>query len=297
MPDIAFWHQCNNNCVMCTNPTEFFLSRPRRYSFGGQKKKLDDYLSGRTDAYVKNPSKGDYFLFTGGEPTLHPRFLELIRHFRGRLPGADLRLLTNGRRFQYGDFTARFLDCAGEPFMTAVSLHGCGPKGHDSITRTPGSFLQTVAGLHNLLALKPAGHLLEVRLVLHKMSIRGLAGILTFLLKEFPETGGYRLALIFFESEGQAEAAMDSLWLTLTEAASAILKNRKLLARFAAPRLYHFPLCVLGKPLRRLAEVTLPEDERVYGGKCAVCAQRRSCVGLMRWYYSMYGDSELASIK
>ena len=124
MPDIAFWNKCNNKCVMCTNMPEFAAQDREHYGLKSQINKLERYLKGLGPGYLKNNDKADFVSLTGGEPTIHPDFFRLLAYFRKRLPGVEIMLLSNGRRFADDEFTRRFLKIAGPPFTVAVPIHG-----------------------------------------------------------------------------------------------------------------------------------------------------------------------------
>lgn len=86
---------------------------------------------------------------SGGEPTIHPRFLDVIDYARSR--GAErVIVITNGRMFSYDKFARRAV-AAGltEAF---VALLGADAATHDYLTQVDGSFDQSRRGIENLLA-------------------------------------------------------------------------------------------------------------------------------------------------
>jgi len=88
-------------------------------------------------------------VITGGEPTMMETFLPIVQHSRAM--GYEMRAVaTNGRRFSYAPFARE----AARLGLTKawVSLFGHNQKVHDACTRTPGSFVETCAGIRNLLA-------------------------------------------------------------------------------------------------------------------------------------------------
>ncbi|MCM2267050.1 MAG: radical SAM protein [Elusimicrobiales bacterium] len=292
MPDIAFWNKCNNKCVMCTNEGGFSLNDSALYGLRPQVEKLERWLKGRGKVYLKNDDKKDFVSLTGGEPTIHPDFFRLLAYFRRRLPGAGITLLSNGRRFADKEFTGRFLKVAAPPFAVAVPVHAPTPALHDKIAGVRGAFGQTLAGLENLLA--GAGPLeVQVRLVLHRLNIKKLGPLLSFLLAKFPDTRRYSVTAIHYEIEGMSLANHRRLALRLKESAAALGSALPLIKRFHNFRLYHFPRCLVRPELRRLCWVTLPPEDRVYTAKCRGCRARRGCLGLMGEYYKAFGDGEL----
>ncbi len=297
MPDIPFWNKCNNKCVMCTNTPGFARQPGEAYRLKSQIGKLERYLKGLGPVYLKNSGSAEFVSLTGGEPTLHPEFFQLLAYFRRRLPGTPITLLSNGRRFSDEKFTRKFAAAARPPFTVAVALHGPAARVHDAVAGVPGSFTETVKGLGNLAALAP-GVRLEIRLVLHKKSIKHFPGTLKFLLRNFPDTSRCLVAAIHYEIEGMSLENHAAVGLRLGASAKALNDALPLIRRFENFRLYHFPLCLVGKELRPLCWITIPEEDRVYPpGKCGGCALRDKCLGLMAEYSKMFGDEELRPVK
>jgi MoaA/NifB/PqqE/SkfB family radical SAM enzyme len=297
MPDIPFWSKCNNKCVMCTNTPAFARQDRAEYRLRGQVNKLERYLSGLGPGYLKNADKAGFVSLTGGEPTLHPEFFQLVAYFRKRLPGVPVTLLSNGRRFADPAFAARFAAVAAPPFYTAIALHGPDAALHDAVAGVKGAFAQTVRGLRNLLALRAAPRL-EVRLVLHRMNVARFADTLQFLLREFPDTSRYSVTAIHYEIEGMSRKNRARLELKLSDSAAALNAALPLIRRFGDFRIYHFPLCLARPELRSRCRVTLPPEDRVYPPrKCGACRLKKKCLGLMAEYYERFGASELRPVK
>lgn len=87
----------------------------------------------------------------GGEPTLHARLLDAIRHARAT-GYRQVTVTTNGRRLKDRDFAAGLLSSGITGLL--VSLHGSTAKVHDGITGVKGSFDETLAGIRNVMALR-----------------------------------------------------------------------------------------------------------------------------------------------
>jgi MoaA/NifB/PqqE/SkfB family radical SAM enzyme len=296
MPDIPVWNKCDNRCVMCANPASFGRAPAARYKLPAQIRRFEAYLAGHSAAYAKNAGDRSALNLTGGEPTLHPDFVKLLAYFRKRNRGRGLALLSNGRRFSDPVFAAAALKAAGAPFSVAVSVHGPGPSAHDAVTGVSGSFRATLAGLRNIFALRSAGQQVELRLILHRRSVKGLRGTLALLLKEFGRLGGWRAVAMHYELEGRALRDR-SLGLDLTESAAAVNASSGLIKRFGEFRLYHFPLCLLKEELRPLAWVSLPPEDRCYPAACRGCSGRRRCVGVMPAYARRFGAAWVAPLK
>lgn len=93
---------------------------------------------------------GDEIWFTGGEPLLHPEWLEILRFCSARLPFRTVGLQTNGALLDEARVCAlRALRCGG--LSLQVSLDGGAPATHDRV-RGRGSFVETVDALRRLAA-------------------------------------------------------------------------------------------------------------------------------------------------
>ena len=84
MPDAPFWQKCNSHCVMCTNSDAYIEEPDSKYSLEKHRAKIAELKGAPGDrgVYYRNGEHQDYFLFTGGEPTLHPEFFKLLGEYR-----------------------------------------------------------------------------------------------------------------------------------------------------------------------------------------------------------------------
>ena len=103
--------RCNSNCLMCSQPP---IDRDDIAALTERNLKLIDLMS---------PAP-EYLCITGGEPTLlEERLLTIVAKLRDTMPGTYVHILTNGRRFAWGDFASRFAAAPWErPSMTAIFL-------------------------------------------------------------------------------------------------------------------------------------------------------------------------------
>lgn len=288
MPDIPVWNKCDNRCVMCANTASFARNTVSDYLFLRQAGRLERHLRGAA-AYRKNARTRGAWNLTGGEPTLNPDLLAVIKYFRRRLKGEELLLLTNGRRLADPAFAAAFAAAARPPFTVGVSIHGPTAAAHDRVAGVKGAFAQTSKGLRNLQAL-PGAPALEIRVILHRLNYRSLGATLGLVRRLAP---GCRLVVMHYESEGRGKANEAALAVPVSATAAAVNRCAARLKGFAAAALYHFPLCLLKPALRPLARVSLPPEDRAYPPPCRRCAARPGCVGLMKPYLRRFGHGEL----
>lgn len=116
---------CNSRCLFCLD-----ADTPRNV-FLPVEQILADLERGRRE------HGADKVILSGGEASLHPRFLEVIREARA-MGYARVQSVTNGWMYAERDFYAAAVD-AGLGELT-FSLHGHTAALHDELTQTPGAF-------------------------------------------------------------------------------------------------------------------------------------------------------------
>lgn len=126
---------CNNHCLFCME---------------GDRQGRADHVDAQPRDHVRrmivdHPDTSE-ILFTSGEPTLCPD-LPLYVSWAKECGFRTIGLISNGRRLAYPGYLE---DLVGRGLnRVTVSIHGHTAKLHDGLTRAPGSFRQTRAGLAN----------------------------------------------------------------------------------------------------------------------------------------------------
>lgn len=144
---------CNNRCGFCLDQ---HLHRPSGF--------LDDETI-RAEIAAGRAVGAERLILSGGEASIHPRFLDLVRW--GREAGyARVQTITNGRMFAYRRFT-RDAVAAGLGEVT-FSLHSHEEGVFEQLTGVPGSFQQALAGLQAALA-EPA-LIVSVDIVINRLN-------------------------------------------------------------------------------------------------------------------------------
>ena len=153
---------CNQRCLFCLD----------RFAQTGGVLPLDflrrDLARGRKRGLRR-------VVLSGGEPTIHPDFLDIVRMAR-ELGYRHIQTITNGRRFFYPGFL-REAAAAGLDEVT-FSLHGHTPALHDRLTQVPGSFVQAVSALRSALAMR--GLIVSVDVVINRLNLPVLREHLDF---------------------------------------------------------------------------------------------------------------------
>tara|TARA_Y100000031_G_scaffold60113_2_gene67919 strand:+ start:126 stop:1019 length:894 start_codon:yes stop_codon:yes gene_type:complete len=133
--DIKIGFGCNNHCKFCVQGDK------RDYCVAKDRKEIEQSMK---QAFVQGKREA---VFTGGEPSLHPDFLDLIKSARN-IGFEEVQIQTNGRMFAYNDFCLKTIKAGATQFSPA--LHGHNAKIHDFLTASKGSFKQTTEGIKNL---------------------------------------------------------------------------------------------------------------------------------------------------
>jgi len=150
---------CNNNCGLCSS-----LDRK------GEHIKKDDLFSA-----LDSMDKDWKLILSGGEPCLRQDFWEILLKFKA-LGFHNLELATNGRALYYQSFCRRCTLAGIANYEVTVFGHNA--RLHDSITKVPGSFKQTVQGIYNLVNLRQG---VAIHVVINETNHRFLGQIIRFI--------------------------------------------------------------------------------------------------------------------
>ncbi len=130
---------CNSRCKYCTQLD---------YRVIPQADKLDLTTEQIRERIRYGAENGyDQLGFSGGEPTIRPDFVELIRYARS-FDFKRIGVTSNGRMFAYGKFAEDAMLAGLDGFT--FSLHGPTPDTHDKISTSPGALEQALTGLRNI---------------------------------------------------------------------------------------------------------------------------------------------------
>ena len=254
--------QCNSYCLMCSQPP----------------KEIDDF--DRLEEHLRlvdliDPATGELGI-TGGEPTLfRDGFLELIARCRDRLPSTALHVLTNGRLFFYRRFAEKLARVAHPDLMLGIPLYSDIDTQHDHIVQAPGAFEETVLGLQNL---DRYGVNIEIRVVLHALSIPRLPRLAEFIVRNLPYAS--HVALMGLEMFGLVHRNLDALWIDPADYQEQLLLACDVLSDAGMNvSIYNHQLCVLDPRLWELARRSISDWKNVYLPECNGCAMLDECGG------------------
>lgn len=283
---------CNNDCIFCVQSDNKPQGNP---SFESLKK---DLFEAHTTC--------DNVIFTGGEATIRPDLLELVKYAKS-LGFKRFQLQSNVRNLHSFDYCCELINAGINEF--APSLHGYTPEMHDFHTQRPGSFAQTVKALDNLSKLK---QYVITNTVITTHNYKYLSNIAELLVSK-------NVAQIQFANihpEGNALLNVDSILPRMTDVLPylfsglqlALDKNVKCMAEA-------FPMCLMQEYKKFCSEYFMPkvevrdthyvdpeyENTRRFRSKrkssrCIECVYDNMCEGPWAEYIDKYGDSELVPI-
>ena len=138
--EIQLGHACNNRCVFCVSG--------ELTSLGKAPLLAEDMLAGRiTDAYAAGHRR---ITLLGGEPTLHPSFLQLVRRCVS-LGYEEITIFSNGTRLARKELVEEIIATGGR-FEWRFSFQGATREAHERTTRREGSWDQLVASVEQVQA-------------------------------------------------------------------------------------------------------------------------------------------------
>lgn len=313
---------CNNNCIFCMEE-----DRDGRYVTNSQ---TDDALV----RFILEQKKGaEEICFTSGEPTTNPRLPHWVRWAKeAGIP--RISVMTNGRALSYEKY-ARALIAAGMNRFY-VSIHGHDKKLHESLTRTPESFEQTVAGLDVITKYKRYGVELHTSTVITKRNLPHMTEIYRFLRSH----GVDQVVFNVMQANGRADTYFERIFPTYTEIAETarrFLEEQMRVEPQVMAFLVDIPLCtttalpdfnrgyveayvhyepaanaeklvsvdaLLGRrevgaddrELVAIRRADLDDSERQKRAECATCRHEATCEGVWGNYLRRYGWDEFVPV-
>ena len=280
--ELHITYTCPERCVFCSEAHRMESFRRFPVTFG----RIATVLRTHAERGVRAVH------FTGGEPTIHPRFVDVLRLARK----LDMRTSvgTIGTMLARPDFAAAALPHLDEALF---SLHGPTADVHDPLAGRVGSF-DTVTGALRAGAAH-AGFLPMVNTVVTSENVGDLAETVALAAK----LGARNIVVSNLTPEGAGLDAFDRLAADLTDLAATV-PDVVAAAQGATLRFFGWPMCALGEhwPMSndlhwdprvtvewaRTGDVVrldsfynwTPDRKRIHVEACAPCARRSVCMGV-----------------
>ncbi len=282
--------RCNQACPYCTAPQH---ADPAGEALGAAMTAVGRYLPGAM------------LTLSGGEPSLHPEFLDLVARALTTPGIALVQVQTNAVRFARAVEPAALAPDPRLGFF--VSLHAVEPALYDRATGTTGQLPAALAGIRRILA---AGHGVTLNTVVQAENVAHLGALidaLPTLFAALPRPIVHFSALICPE---RSPAAAQYLvpFATLVPALETA-RARALALGYVAEGLLDsthavVPACVLSPAARETARhrAALAPHETSHEGdtsrwvkaaSCRTCREDPHCLGVPRPYAERFGLAEL----
>jgi His-Xaa-Ser system radical SAM maturase HxsC len=254
--------RCNHYCLMCSQPP----------------KDVDDrwIIDEIADCVELLDLATETIGFTGGEPLLDwPRFTALLATFRDRLPDTAIHVLTNGRAFSSAEVVSAWAAVGHKRLTAGIPLYSAVDHIHDYVVQARGAFDETVLGI---LRLKDNGQRVEVRVVLHGLTVPRLHETCAWLARNLPFVD--HVALMGLENTGFALANQALLWVDPLDYQADLASGVDMLrAAGVKVSIYNLPLCLLDRSVWDVAVQSISDWKHGYLPECDGCAARSVCAG------------------
>ncbi len=223
---------CNERCVFCAAEMANGALRVAGHASWVTLDEVKAWVGG------DRPGPRDRVLIAGGEPTLHRDLFPIVR-FLGRDCGA-VSIFTNGLRLADRAFAEEAVRAGITRFE--VALYGARPESHDAVTRRPGSFERTLAGLRTLTELPRRGHfVVDVRLLVSRQSAFENPDIVRVVRERAPGVDTFSLNRLLLSQDALASQAP----ISYAEAREPINETARLVRELGYTLAFDsLPLCV-----------------------------------------------------
>jgi His-Xaa-Ser system radical SAM maturase HxsC len=254
--------RCNHYCLMCSQP-------PRDVN--------DQWILREISAVLPLIDKNTTSLgFTGGEPLLDWQpFIRLLAQCRDQLPNTGLHVLSNGRAFAHTEIVAAWTDIKHPHLTVGIPIYSAVDRVHDYVVQAAGAFDETLLGI---LKLKDRGNRVEVRVVLHSITVKRLVETARWIARNLPFVD--HVALMGLENTGFAIANDHLLWIDPVDYKDELAEAVAALASAGLHvSIYNLPLCLLAASARPYAVRSISDWKHGYVDECGHCDERANCCG------------------
>jgi His-Xaa-Ser system radical SAM maturase HxsC len=264
--------RCNSNCLMCSQPPKDIDDIPYRFNIH--------------ERLIPLIPKNCFELgITGGEPTLMgDLFFKLLSLIKRELPDTEIHCLTNGRVFVGMDYAKKLGSLDYKRLMLGIPLYSDYYLQHDYIVQAKNAWNQTMEGLYNL-----AFHniRIEIRVVLHRLTIPRLTKLTKFIYKNLPFVE--HVALMGLEFQGYTPYNINKLWIDPIEYMNELQEAAEFLSNMGINvSIYNCQLCLMPKELWKYNRKSISDWKNIYLEECTNCSINNECGGFFKSNKNMH---------
>ena len=291
---------CNNDCVMCSTKP-----KSNNYSDRSSQEIEKDLISGKKMKYERVE-------FTGGESTIRPDILNLIKKAKD-LGYREVAVSTNGRMLSYNTFCQKAI--ANGLNRVTFTLNAHNKKLGEAISRTPKAFEQTMQGIKNVVTSSVVD--VSVNTVPVKINYRYLLQI----GKLISSLGVGAWNILDLIPDGYGKDFYKILSIKATNLSVVINSLKDISSNFKLITFFDYPLCLFDQKFRNSSPTHLIPDqgrigiEKQIGYKperfkkldknfyddihkkrlqvCENCKFSKTCGGVWKDYVELYGKQEI----
>lgn len=291
-------YTCPERCLFCSEDHRMAAFRPFPVTWGRVATVLRTHAARGVRAVH----------LTGGEPTIHPRFVDILR--LAKKLGMRTSVGTIGTMLSRPDFAHDALPWLDEALF---SLHGPDAATHDAMTRRPGSFAQVTAAIRLARGAGCTGVYVNTVVTRHNVQQLPQTAALAHRL------GATLLIVSNTTPEGAALDTYEDLAVPL-EVLAEILPRVPERAGSTVVRFFGVPMCVLGAHrmlsndlhwdprvtvewARRGDKIALdgiyswtPARKRAHVLACEGCAVQQLCTGVYERYAELWSTDALSPL-
>lgn len=255
--------QCNNHCLMCSQPPK---SRDDINYFYWLNSKLIDLL----------PLSLAKIGITGGEPTLlKDKLICLLSQIENRLPEIEIQLLSNGRNFEDINYVHAISEIGLKKLLIGIPLHSDYYLDHDYIAQSENAFNQTLKGLYNLARYN---FNIELRVVINKINHARLHKISEYIFRNLPFV--YHVAFMGMEYTGLVPKNNKEIWIDPIDYKDELKKSVLNLSSWGMNvSIFNLPLCLIDENLYIYTQKSISDWKIKYFEQCEDCILRFNCGG------------------
>lgn len=277
---------CNSKCTFCVVASPLYTKDTVEYG------DVVSFLEEHAGSY-------DVVNFHGGEPTIHPKWFEVLELVRS-VGYREVHLQTNATKIADADFARRTCELGVNLFI--ISLHGDDPETHDTQTHTPGGFVRVLEAIRNVKAL---GAKVRTNTVITRQNVSRLPSI----AKVACDAGVDHFNISNLHPVGSALFSLLRILPSFEEIRSYLYPAvDHCLSRDRRVTLEGFPYCTVRekahlhlnndyRDIKMMIRGQVIEDYdafmsnsmRTYGESCKPCAVRSQCGGVYREYVGYRG--------
>ena len=306
---LALGNRCNHKCFFCP------CGKNSEKALCGDTKQLIEAI-----AEGVRENRIDHITLSGGEPTLHPNFHEILSFCIEN--SLSISLLSNGETFHDRVYLER---CLGgldlSSFQVTTAIHSMMPELHEKVTGVSGSFDRTVKGLHNIINMNIP---VTIKQVISKWNYEQLPDFVNMVFETFgPKTS---VTLCGMDFCGMTQDKIDEVAIGYTKigpylekALDNVISLREKFQAFPLASVSDLPLCCIdpyywgffavvsrncisqySAPKNLVGDIKnnndIINDCDVYFEDCKNCCVVSHCPGVWRTAYNYFGNEEAHAV-